>query len=125
MGAPATVLAPVAEGERIATLDLELRPMLKRITDTLAHKFAWEFVALVTIGSTRLLLARTNWARALRRELRALVGGATGAQLAMLGVSSRRLRPPNRRRYCAGVIAFAFIKLFGAAAPGSDAGGRR
>lgn len=45
-------------------------------------------VALVTIGATRALLARTNWARALRRELRALVGGASGAQLVMLGVSS-------------------------------------
>src|SRR5688500_9478195 len=40
------------EVARIATLDLELRPMLKRITDTLAHKFAWEFVALVTIDQS-------------------------------------------------------------------------
>ena len=37
------------EVARIATLDLELRPMLLRITDTLARKFGWEFVALVTI----------------------------------------------------------------------------
>ena len=34
---------------RIATLDLELRPMLQRITDALARKFEWDFVALVTI----------------------------------------------------------------------------
>src|SRR5688572_13293857 len=37
------------EVARIATLDLELRPMLLRITDTLARKFGWEFVALITI----------------------------------------------------------------------------
>lgn len=37
------------EVARIATLDVELRPLLQRITDTLARKFNWEFVALVTI----------------------------------------------------------------------------
>ena len=37
------------EVARIATLGIELRPMLQRITDTLANKFEWEFVALVTI----------------------------------------------------------------------------
>jgi len=41
------------EVARIATLDLELRPMLQRITDTLASKFGWEFVALVTIEPHR------------------------------------------------------------------------
>ena len=41
------------EVARIATLDLELRPMLQRITDTLAAKFGWEFVALVTIEPDR------------------------------------------------------------------------
>jgi diguanylate cyclase (GGDEF)-like protein len=41
------------EVARIATLDLELRPMLQRITDALASKFAWEFVALVTIDAER------------------------------------------------------------------------
>jgi diguanylate cyclase (GGDEF)-like protein len=40
---------------RIATLDLELRPMLQRITDALAAKFGWEFVALVSIDGTRFL----------------------------------------------------------------------
>lgn len=37
------------EVARIATLDLELRPMLQRITDLLARKFGWELIALVTI----------------------------------------------------------------------------
>jgi diguanylate cyclase (GGDEF)-like protein len=41
------------EVARIATLDLELRPMLQRITDALASKFRWEFVALVTIDAER------------------------------------------------------------------------
>src|SRR5690242_10510227 len=41
------------EVARIATLDLELRPMLQRITDTLAHKFDWEFVALITVNQER------------------------------------------------------------------------
>jgi diguanylate cyclase (GGDEF)-like protein len=38
---------------RIATLDLELRPMMQRITDALANKFAWEFVALVMVDLAR------------------------------------------------------------------------
>jgi diguanylate cyclase (GGDEF)-like protein len=38
---------------RIATLDLELRPMLQRITDTLATRFDWEFVACVTVDVER------------------------------------------------------------------------
>ncbi len=37
------------EVARIATQDLELRPMLQRITDALAAKFDWQFVALVTL----------------------------------------------------------------------------
>lgn len=41
------------EVARIATLDLELRPMLQRITDALASMFDWEFVALVTIDRER------------------------------------------------------------------------
>jgi diguanylate cyclase (GGDEF)-like protein len=41
------------EVARIATLDLELRPMLQRITSALATKFGWEFVALVTIDKER------------------------------------------------------------------------
>jgi diguanylate cyclase (GGDEF)-like protein len=41
------------EVARIATLDLELRPMMQRITDALAEKCGWEFVALVTIDRER------------------------------------------------------------------------
>jgi len=41
------------EVARIATSDLEVRPMLQRITDALAAKFEWEFVALVTIDFER------------------------------------------------------------------------
>ena len=41
------------EVARIATLDLELRPMLQRITDTLARKFDWEFVALISLDLAR------------------------------------------------------------------------
>jgi diguanylate cyclase (GGDEF)-like protein len=38
---------------RIANQDLDLRPMLQRITDTVAHTFGWEFVALVSISDDR------------------------------------------------------------------------
>lgn len=41
------------EVARIATLDLELRPMLQRITDALAAKYGWEFVALVSLDLQR------------------------------------------------------------------------
>lgn len=41
------------EVARIANLDLELRPMLQRITDALAHKFDWEFVALISVNPER------------------------------------------------------------------------
>ncbi len=41
------------EVARIATLDIELRPMLQRITDTLSRKFDWQFVALMTIDRER------------------------------------------------------------------------
>ncbi|HYC59126.1 MAG TPA: diguanylate cyclase [Thermoanaerobaculia bacterium] len=41
------------EVARIATMDLELRPMMQRITDALAEKCNWEFVALVTIDRER------------------------------------------------------------------------
>ena len=47
-----TQLEVLNEVARIATLDLELRPMLQRITDTLARKFGWEFIALVTVDPT-------------------------------------------------------------------------
>lgn len=41
------------EVARIATLDLELRPMLQRITDALAHKFDWQFVAMMSVDADR------------------------------------------------------------------------
>ena len=41
------------EVARIATLDLELRPMLQRVTDALRRKFGWEFVACVSIDWER------------------------------------------------------------------------
>jgi diguanylate cyclase (GGDEF)-like protein len=37
---------------RIATLDLELRPMLQRITEALSRTFGWEFVACISIDAT-------------------------------------------------------------------------
>src|SRR5437016_3134866 len=46
-------LETINEIARIATLDLELRPMMQRITDALAQKFGWEFVALVTVDADR------------------------------------------------------------------------
>jgi diguanylate cyclase (GGDEF)-like protein len=53
MGPPAAddrrSLELLNEIARIATLDLELRPMLQRITDALARKLGWEFVALISI----------------------------------------------------------------------------
>ena len=38
---------------RIATTDLELRPMLQRITDTLMRSFGWPFVACVSVDFER------------------------------------------------------------------------
>src|ERR1051326_2848785 len=46
-------LVVLNEIARIATQDLELRPMLQRITDTLAHTFDWQFVALISISDDR------------------------------------------------------------------------
>jgi diguanylate cyclase (GGDEF)-like protein len=54
-GSPAETreLEALNEVARIATADLELRPMLQRITDTLARSFGWPFVALITIDEER------------------------------------------------------------------------
>jgi diguanylate cyclase (GGDEF)-like protein len=41
------------EVARIATLDLELRPMLQRVTDALHARFGWEFVACVSVDWER------------------------------------------------------------------------
>jgi diguanylate cyclase (GGDEF)-like protein/PAS domain S-box-containing protein len=43
----------LSEISRIALEDLEYRPMLQRICDTLARAFGWEFVAFVTIVPER------------------------------------------------------------------------
>src|SRR5438270_5155481 len=42
-------LEAINEVARIATLDLELRPMTQRVTDALASRFEWEFVALIMV----------------------------------------------------------------------------
>ena len=49
----ASQLEVLNEIARIATLDLELRPMLQRITDALANRFDWQFVALVAVDAPR------------------------------------------------------------------------
>jgi diguanylate cyclase (GGDEF)-like protein len=41
------------EVARIATLDLELRPMLQRVADALRHKFGWEYVACASVDWER------------------------------------------------------------------------
>jgi diguanylate cyclase (GGDEF)-like protein len=46
-------LETINEIARIANLDMELRPMMQRITDALAQKFGWEFVALVMVNPDR------------------------------------------------------------------------
>ena len=47
----ASDLAALNSIARIATADLELRPMLQRIVDALHHYFGWEFIACATIDS--------------------------------------------------------------------------
>src|SRR5258706_8613227 len=44
-------LETINEIARIASLDIELRPMMQRITDAVAQKFGWEFVALVMVDA--------------------------------------------------------------------------
>lgn len=41
------------EISRVATGDLQLRPTLQRITDALARKFGWEFIACATVDELR------------------------------------------------------------------------
>ena len=48
-GARSRELEALNEIARTATLDLELRPMLQRITDTLLQKFDWPCVALASV----------------------------------------------------------------------------
>jgi len=42
-------LEAINEVARFATLDLELGPMTQRVTDALASRFEWEFVALILV----------------------------------------------------------------------------
>jgi diguanylate cyclase (GGDEF)-like protein len=53
MATDARRLEVLNEVARIATLDLELRPMLQRVTDTLRREFGWEFIACVSIDWER------------------------------------------------------------------------
>ena len=46
-------LEALNEIARAATLDLELRPMLQRITDALKRGFGWEFVACIVVDGSR------------------------------------------------------------------------
>ena len=46
-------LALLSEVARIATADLELRPMLQRVTDLLHQRLGWEFVSLATLDFER------------------------------------------------------------------------
>jgi diguanylate cyclase (GGDEF)-like protein len=46
-------LALLSEVARIATADLELRPMLQRVTDLLHQRIGWEFVSLATLDFER------------------------------------------------------------------------
>ena len=116
-----TQLEILNEVARIATLDLELRPMLQRITDALASKFDWEFVALVTIdrergafvceavtsiardGSPRRLhaAARQRRGRAGRGDRRA---GAHRRRAARIRTTSRRCPARARRSACRSAI---------------------
>ena len=43
--------AILAEVARLATEDIELRPMLQRITDALASRLGWDLVALVRVDA--------------------------------------------------------------------------
>ena len=52
-GAQAKQLEILNEIARIANLDVELRPMLQRITDVLAKKFDWQLVAFVVADPER------------------------------------------------------------------------
>jgi diguanylate cyclase (GGDEF)-like protein len=52
LASPAVVadqLAALNEIARIATVDVELRPMLQRVTDALRVRFGWEFVACISL----------------------------------------------------------------------------
>lgn len=79
LGALRGALLPISHGEPWLELGEH------RVTVSLGLGMA--LTALV-VGSTRVLVARTEWARNLRDELRPLVVGASGAQIAALALLS-------------------------------------
>lgn len=82
-------LAALNRIARLASEDLELRPMLQRICDGLAEMFEWEFVACLRVDSARRRLICGGLASRLPTELevgypRPLGGGVVG-RVAMTG----------------------------------------
>jgi diguanylate cyclase (GGDEF)-like protein len=51
-------LEAINEVARIATLDLELGPMTQRVTDALASRFEWEFVALIMVDADAMFVCQ-------------------------------------------------------------------
>jgi diguanylate cyclase (GGDEF)-like protein len=51
-------LEAINEVARIATLDLELGPMTQRVTDALASRFDWEFVALIMVEADAMFVCQ-------------------------------------------------------------------
>ena len=55
MAAETRRLEVLNEVARIATLDLELRPMFQRVADALRRAFGWEYVACCSVDWERSL----------------------------------------------------------------------
>ncbi|HEX3581825.1 MAG TPA: sensor domain-containing diguanylate cyclase, partial [Thermoanaerobaculia bacterium] len=72
-------LETINEIARIANLDLALRPMLQRITDALAQKFDWEFVALIAVNEPRTAFVCEAVTSALPTEIHAGYGRELGS----------------------------------------------
>src|SRR5215210_6575358 len=88
-------LETINEVARIAAQDLELRPMMQRITDALAQKFGWEFVALVTLDADRTAFVCEAVTSAVPTEItagysRELGSGVVGEVVAILNLESTR-----------------------------------
>jgi diguanylate cyclase (GGDEF)-like protein len=101
VAADARQLQVLNEIARIATADLELRPMLQRITDALAGTFSWPFVALVRLDISRnefVCEALTSTAESAvhvgyRRELGTGVVGEVAASGKPILIDDVRLHP--------------------------------
>jgi diguanylate cyclase (GGDEF)-like protein len=72
-------LAGLAAIARIATEDLELRPMLQRITDALAAAFGWELVALISLDLERRWFVCEALTTSVATEVRPGYGRAFGS----------------------------------------------